>query len=485
MKIFTIFQMKNKKVQIRKFVIFLFWILLWQVTALLIQNEVLLAGPIEVLKELGKELKEIDFYKSVVFSFVRIMIGFFLGLVSGILLGGISFFKPFLKEIMSPIVTLLKTIPIASFVVLLLIWAGSKNLSIYISFLVVFPNVYLNTMMGFSNADKKSIEMAQVFKLSRGRKLFYIYMPSLIPFLISSVEISIGMSFKSGVAAEVIGTPQFSFGEKLYMSKIHLNTAGVFAWTLVIIFVSYLMEKLVLYLIKNASKIPASTKYFKKRMKRWDEIQNKEKELKSATDIQIKDLSKAYEGKILLNRINLRLKKGRVYCLMGPSGCGKTTFFHILLGLIQPDEGELIGIKAGEICAVFQEPRLLEEYDALDNAFLFGSLSKGAEWEEKELLSLLLQESRHKLAKELSVGMQRRVAILRAMNFDPPFVIMDEPFAGLDEKTKELTADYILKKKGNKTLLVSTHNIKDVNLLKGELIDGNKSGFDWDNGRKK
>lgn len=481
MKIFTIFQMGNKKEQIRKFAIFLFWIVLWQGVTLLIQNEVLLAGPLTVLKELIKELKEIDFYKSVVFSFVRIMTGFFLGLGSGILLGAISFFYPFIKELMAPIVTLLKTIPIASFVVLLLIWAGSKNLSIYISFLVVFPNVYLNTIMGFLNADKKIIEMAQVFQLSSGRKLFFIYLPSLLPFLISSIEVSVGMSFKSGVAAEVIGTPQFSFGEKLYMSKIHLNTAGVFAWTFVIILVSYLMEKLVLYLIKKASKIPGRTYYWKKRMKKCDELQTKEKEFLTK-EIQIKDLSKAYEGKNVLDHINLSLKRGGVYCLMGPSGGGKTTFFHILLGLIQPDKGEIIGINTGEICAVFQEPRLFEEYDAMKNAFLFGSLSKGLEWEEKELQLLLPPESRHKASKELSIGMQRRVAILRAMNCDAPLVVMDEPFAGLDEKTKEITATYILEKKGDKTLLVSTHNINDVNLLKGDLIDGNKSGFDWDNG---
>ncbi len=118
----------------------------------------------------------------------------------------------------------------------------------------------------------------------------------------------------------------------------------------------------------------------------------------------------------------------------------------------------------------------------MENAFLFGSLSKGLEWEEKELRLLLPPESRHKASKELSLGMQRRVAILRAMNCDAPLVVMDEPFAGLDEKTKEITAAYILEKKRDKTLLVSTHNINDVNLLKGELIDGNKSGFDWDNG---
>lgn len=484
MKIFTIFQMKNKKGTIRKAWIFLFWLLIWQIGAMLVHNSILLAGPLEVVEELLGDMQKISFYQTVFMSLLRIMMGFLLGLTMGILFGIAAFFRPFLEEILAPVVSLLKSIPIASFVVLILIWTGSRNLSVFISVLVVFPNVYLHTIMGMKNTDKKLLEMANVFQMSKGKQFNYIYMPAMLPFLISCIEISIGMSFKSGVAAEVIGTPAFSFGEKLYMAKIHLNTAGVFSWTLVVIVVSYGMEKLILYLIRRIKKKQV---LFNKARRKTSKRNRKEKAgflEDSKGVIEIENLSKNYQGKEILKQINIQLEKRRTYCFMGPSGCGKTTFFHILLGIIKEDAGKIKGLKKCEVAAVFQESRLLEDYKAIDNAFLFGELSKGEEWENTEYEELLPKESKDKLAKELSGGMKRRVAILRAMNSEANIIILDEPFSGLDEKMKEITAAYILKKKGSKTLLVSTHNKEDVLLLGGKIIDGDESGFNWNHGGK-
>lgn len=476
MKIFTIFQNK----QARKVIVFLLWIGIWEALCLFVGNTILLASPVEVLKELLNQMQEMDFYQSVLFSLVRIMSGFILGLVAGILLGMTAFFKSLIMEVLAPIVTLLKSIPIASFVVLLLIWMGSKYLSIWIAFLVVFPNVYLHTIMGLMHTDQKLLEMASVFSMSRMQKLSYLYIPAMLPFLISSVEVSIGMSFKSGVAAEVIGTPAFSFGEKLYLSKIQLNTAGVFAWTIVIILVSFAMEKLFLFLIKQLKEVHLLNKRIRRYQKKSIQIDNDDSE----GEIVIDNLSKRYEEKVIFDKLSLRLKKGGIYCMMGPSGSGKTTFFQILLGLIKKEEGKIEGVTKGRVAAVFQDVRLLEEQEAIDNAFLFHTLSKGNVWEEEEYKRLLPKESMHKLVKELSGGMQRRVAILRAMNYDASLVILDEPFSGLDERTKKIVASYIREKKGNKTLLVATHNKEDVSLLKGEIIDGNESGFNWNYGRR-
>lgn len=484
MKIFTIFQMKNKKGTIRKAFIFLFWLMIWQLGAVLVNNSILLAGPLEVLEELLVDIQKISFYHTVFMSLLRIMLGFLLGLIIGMFFGIAAFFQSFLEEILAPVVSLLKSIPIASFVVLILIWAGSRNLSVFISFLVVFPNVYLHTIRGMKNTDKKLLEMANVFQMSKRKQFTYIYMPTMLPFLISCIEVSIGMSFKSGVAAEVIGTPAFSFGEKLYMAKIHLNTAGVFSWTLVVILVSYGMEKLILYLLgrikeKQIRSIKSRKKILKSNKKVKEHLLNTSKGF-----IKISNLSKSYQGKEVLKQINIQLEKGKTYCLMGPSGCGKTTFFHILLGLIKEDTGKIEGINLSEVAALFQEPRLLDNYKAIDNAFLFGQLSNGRVLEDIEYEELLPKESKDKLAKELSGGMQRRVAILRAMNSDADVIILDEPFSGLDENMKKITAAYILKKKESKTLLISTHNKEDVHLLGGEIIDGDESCFNWNYGRK-
>ncbi|PXV85688.1 ABC-type nitrate/sulfonate/bicarbonate transport system ATPase subunit [Lachnotalea glycerini] len=496
---------KEKK-KMKRATILLFWLLLWQVFASITNNAILLVGPFQVLKEILILVKTVDFYTTVLMSLIRIAGGFVIGFLLGMFLGIAAFFKPIIGDLFSPVISLLKSIPIASFVVLLLIWTGSDYLAVYVSILVVFPNAYLHTIMGLNHTDQKLLEMAEVFQMSFSKKFRYLYKPAMIPFLITCMEVAVGMSFKSGVAAEVIGTPNNSFGEKLYMSKIQLNTSGVFAWTIVIILASYAMEKGVLYVLKRYKEnrftlfsqkmhLAENGRTYKKhevtrleldciKKQTEDPQPDNPKEAGSAPDIQIRDLSKFYDYKKVFYKVNLQLEKGKIYCLMGPSGCGKTTLFRILLGLTKPDEGEIIGVKKREISAVFQEPRLLEDYSAIENAFLFGLLSKNDFDEQQEFCRLLLAEDADKSAKELSGGMQQRVAILRAMALKASVIVLDEPFTGLDEETKRKTANYILEKKGNKTLIVSTHNKEDVLLLKGEMIDGNKSGFNWNYGRE-
>ena len=148
---------------------------------------------------------------------------------------------------------LIKSIPVASFVILALIWIGSENLSVLISFLVVFPMIYINTIAGLKSTDKKLLEMAQVFSLNLPRRIRFIYLPALMPYLISGCRIALGMSWKSGIAAEVIGVPGRTIGEKLYLSKIYLATSDVFAWTIVIILISAAFEKAFLWLLEQIS----------------------------------------------------------------------------------------------------------------------------------------------------------------------------------------------------------------------------------------
>ena len=144
-----------------------------------------------------------------------------------------------------------KSVPVASFVILALIWAGSRNLSIFIAFIVVLPVIYVNTISGLESTDQKLLEMAAIFRLPLWKRVRFIYLPALVPYLLSACRTALGMSWKSGVAAEVIGLPDHSIGERLYLSKIYLETADLFAWTLVIITISALFEHIVLYLISR------------------------------------------------------------------------------------------------------------------------------------------------------------------------------------------------------------------------------------------
>lgn len=239
----------------RKCMIILFWILVWQAASMGISNDLVLVGPWEVACSLFSLVPTPDFWRSVGGSFSRICTGFLSAFCLGLFLGSLAFRFALVRELLEPVMVLMKSVPVASFVVLALIWMGSENLSVLISFLMVLPILYTHTAAGLAATDPKLLEMAQVFAASPFRKLRYIYLPTLFPHIVSSCRVALGMSWKSGIAAEVIGIPSHSIGEHLYMAKIYLDTSGLFAWTLVIILVSALFERVFLLLLEGTQKL--------------------------------------------------------------------------------------------------------------------------------------------------------------------------------------------------------------------------------------
>lgn len=150
-----------------------------------------------------------------------------------------------------PYMVTIKSVPVASFIILCLIWLTSSSLSIFISFLMVLPIIYTNILQGIESTDQKLLEMTQVYRVSWLKKLKYIYLPQIKTYLISACSVALGLAWKSGIAAEVIGVSFGSIGEKLYESKIYYSTADLFAWTVIIVLLSVGFEKIVLFLIKR------------------------------------------------------------------------------------------------------------------------------------------------------------------------------------------------------------------------------------------
>ena len=233
---------------IRKTAIVLLWLFIWQGAGLMIRNPFLFATPLQTAKALLQNLANDDFWRTVLMTLCRIGAGFFLGVIAGILLATLSKAFPLFAEIISPVISLAKTVPVVCFVVLFLIWWGASFLSVAISFLMVFTAVYFSTLEGLLATDRSLLEMAEVFRLPFGTKVFYLYRPALKPFFLGSLKTALGLAWKSGVAAEVIGVPAHSIGEGLYLAKISLDTAGIFAWTVVTCLLSFGFEKLVLWL---------------------------------------------------------------------------------------------------------------------------------------------------------------------------------------------------------------------------------------------
>ncbi|MGL5245152.1 MAG: ABC transporter permease, partial [Sarcina sp.] len=147
------------------------------------------------------------------------------------------------KILIEPLILTIQAIPVASFIILCLIWVSSKNLSILISFLMVLPVVYRNILDGIKSIPRELNDMAKVFKVSKLKNIRYIYLSQVAPYLRAACSVSLGLCWKAGIAAEVIGMPANSIGEKLYEAKIYLNTPDLFAWTIVIIIISICFQK--------------------------------------------------------------------------------------------------------------------------------------------------------------------------------------------------------------------------------------------------
>ena len=418
------------------------WLLIWQLISMWVDNSILLVGPLATLRVLLEKIAEISFWQSILGSFFRIVAGFLAGWILGLGLAAISGGYKWFEDLIRPVMSLIKTVPVASFVVLFLIWFRTDMLAVVISMFVVLPNVYLNTLEGIKSTDEKLLEMAAVYEIHPLDKFFYIYRPALKPFWESCRKMSVGMSWKSGVAAEVIGTPDFSVGEQLYMSKIHLDTAGVLAWTVAIVLISNACEKIFLKL--------------------WDRFLEWQPKCKGVVDggqagnlgtvLCIQNLSKAYGDKILFESFNGEYKIGEIYYFRTPSGSGKTTLFRVISGLERPDAGQILA--ESKLAYAFQEDRLCEDYSAIKNLEM---ICGNAETALYYLQPLLEAEELEKPCHQLSGGMKRRVAVARAFAAKREIVLLDEPLAGLDEENRRKMQAYIEEYGKDKVVLIATH----------------------------
>ncbi len=238
----------NKKISLWAVV---FWLLIWQIGSIIISQEILLVSPISTFRRLSELVLEIDFWKSILFSFSKITTGFLLALMFGSIFAIFSSYVKKFNQLIEPLILVIQAVPVASFIILSLIWIPTRSLSIFISFLMVLPIVYRNILDGIHNIPKEIKEMADLFRISKAKRIRYIYLSQVAPYLRSACSVSLGLCWKSGIAAEVIGLPKNSIGENLYQAKIFLDTPDLFAWTVVIIVISILFQKIFLKIIDS------------------------------------------------------------------------------------------------------------------------------------------------------------------------------------------------------------------------------------------
>lgn len=223
----------------------LLWLGVWQLAAAVVDNKIFLPEPALVFSCLIRLAGTPDYWICVGSSMRNILTGYLSAVAAGIILAWIAYMSPAAKAVISLPLMIIRAVPVASFIILALLWISSRHLSILISFLMVLPIVYTDILAGFSGIQNELLEMAAVFRMPLSKKITHIYLPSLSGHMFSALSTGAGLAWKSGIAAEVIGIARSSIGNRLYQSKIYLETPELFAWTITVIAISLVFEKLI------------------------------------------------------------------------------------------------------------------------------------------------------------------------------------------------------------------------------------------------
>lgn len=226
----------------RKWMIFLFWLSVWQGIAVMIQKEILFVSPFSVWRAFLELSVQLDFWLIILSSFCRMLGGYTLAVGAGVAMASLCAKSGLFFSLFQPLISIVKATPVASFSILALLWVKTAMVPIVISFLMVFPIVWGNTCEGFRNRDNDLLEMANVYGFTKKQKWKLLYVPTLLPYLLAACKTGVGMAWKASVAAEVICTPMFSIGKKLYESKLYLESPQLFAWTGTVILLSVSIE---------------------------------------------------------------------------------------------------------------------------------------------------------------------------------------------------------------------------------------------------
>lgn len=245
--------MKNKylKKVLGTIGVFAFWIIVWQAFSLIVADAYLLPSPVDTFIALIGLFGKASFYRVILLSFLRVLLGLLLGTVGGILIAfGCKYLK-LLRSLLTPIISIIKAMPVATFILILWVTLRGSALTVFIGFMMVMPIVFQNVLEGLDSLDRELDEVTRVFDFGGWKRLRLFVFPSLLPYLSAAVITSVGLAFKSQIAAEIIAYTKNSIGQYIYDANFSLQTDLVFAWATVIVVFSIGLESLCRKLLRR------------------------------------------------------------------------------------------------------------------------------------------------------------------------------------------------------------------------------------------
>ena len=253
----------NKKILyiiLKVSLISLFWLIIWQIASLVINMPLLFPSPIDVLIRLTELIVTKEFIISSLASLFRIFLGIIIAIALGTALAILCSISKIAHNLLYPILTIIKSTPIVSFVLIIWLFIGEQRTPIIITVMMMLPIVWANVYQGIKNVDKNLLEVSRVFNIPFKKQLFSLYIPSAIPYFVSSLLSGIGLSWKAGIAAEVLCSPKWSIGEAIFNAKYDFNGVDLFAWTVTVVILSLIFEYISTKLLKKLTKKYDSSK---------------------------------------------------------------------------------------------------------------------------------------------------------------------------------------------------------------------------------
>lgn len=244
-------QNKQLKKTTNKVLAAIFWIAVWYFAASSVGQELIIPSPLAVIKTLFNLAGQSLFWQASFLSLLRIFGGYILGVIVGVILAVLTTRFELMDALFSPLIRIVRATPVASFIILALLWINHSIVPALMSTLMVVPIVWGSLCTAIEETDRELLEMARLYRFGTVKTLKLLYIPSILPSFKSACNTSIGLAWKSGIAAEVLCLPRLSVGTYLYYSKIYLETSALFAWTVIVIILSFLLEKLFAYFFKK------------------------------------------------------------------------------------------------------------------------------------------------------------------------------------------------------------------------------------------
>ncbi len=443
----------------------LFLLVLWQGFAMSMRQPELIPQLPALVKTLGGFLLSPGFYVSVGATVGRGVMGMCLSLAAAIVFAVLFARVGWVYELFRPLLTIMRSVPVVSFILLALIFLHTESIPLLIAFLTMFPLLTENLTKGICSLRSGLSQMGRQFRLGRRNRWALIFYPQIRPFLYSGLASAAGFGWRAVIMGEVLSLCSHGIGSEMKRAQSFIAVPELISWTVVAILVSYLADKGIGWLSEQSFGVRYAADGAKQQVSQFPEEGRKQA-------IVLEHAGYTYG----ISNYTFSFQTGRIYGISAPSGAGKTTLLNLINGTLHPVSGRVSMDRSKGISFVFQETELLSELDVMDNVALPLARTHTKDEARTKALDMLQEVGLEGFAgrrpAELSYGQQQRVAIARALIFATPYLLMDEPFKGVDEAASNRIIRFIRQQQQQtgQTILFTTHNPEELNHLADEII---------------